>query len=122
MRHATQPATPNPFDVSAMLNLNAMVPEPAAGAYRAWLDCATQMQAEATGFWNARFGKDAAAFAALGACTNPEESIALQMRYAQDAVADYIDEGRRMIDLLSEAAGAGGAPGLGHTRPANKTA
>jgi hypothetical protein len=61
------------------------------------------MQAEATAFWTGRASKDMAALTNLARCTTPVEAMEAQMRYAREAVADYYEEGQRLMRIASEA-------------------
>lgn len=110
MRHATERAAPNPFDVRAMWNMNGAGLGYGENAYRAWFDGATRMQTEATTFWNGRLAKDMAALTMLGQCKDPAQALEAQMRYAREAMADYYAEGQRMMGLMRDVATESGVP------------
>ena len=110
MRHATERAAPNPFDVRAMWNMNGAGLGYGDTAYRAWLDGATRMQTEATTFCNERLAKDMAALTMIGQCKDPAQAFEAQMRYAREAMADYYAEGQRMMGLMRDVATASGLP------------
>ena len=103
MKHATEAAAPNPFDVRALWDLNGGVAGFGGEALRAWMDGVARMQAEATAFWTGRASKDAAALAAFTQCTTPTEAMQAQVRYAREAVADYYEEGQRLMRIASDA-------------------
>lgn len=120
MKHATAGAAPNPFDVRAMWDVNNGMLGSGDKAYRAWLAGATRMQSEASAFWNGRLGKDVEALSALGRCANPGEALEVQMKYARDAMADYYEEGQRMMRLMNDVAMESGMPPAGYARHAAK--
>ena len=111
MKQATEAAAANPFDVRALWDMNAATMGTGQHAYRAWMEAATRMQTEATGFWNGRMGKDVAALTALGQCTSPAEALETQMRYMREAMGDFYEEGQRMLRIARDAAGTGAAAG-----------
>ena len=118
MKHAAAGAAPNPFDVRAMWDVNSGMLGSGDKAYRAWLDGASRMQSEATAFWNGRLGKDVEVLSALGQCANPGEALEVQMKYARDAMADYYEEGQRMMRLMNEVALESGVSVAGSARRA----
>jgi hypothetical protein len=107
MKHAAEAATPNPFDVRALFDMNKGMAAFGGDAMRTWLDGAAKMQAETTAFWTARVGKDVAAMTAFARCTTPAEAMELQTKYARDAMADYYAEGQRLMRFATDAAKQG---------------
>ena len=108
MKHVTNAQSANPMDVYGMMGMQPLPFDYAGNAWRAWLDGAQSMQAEATEFVNARAGKDMAALSDLARCTSPTEALEMQARYASEALSDYVAGSQRMFRLLT-AAGQGGA-------------
>ena len=105
MKHDTHAEVPKPFDVYALFGTPGLPFGDAEAAYRAWLDDAKAIQAEATEFFNARVGKDMAAFTDWVQCKSPTEALELQARYATDALSDYVTEGQKMLALASRIRG-----------------
>lgn len=120
MKHATARTAANPFDVRTLWGMNDEAAGYGENGYRAWLDSATRMHAEAAAFWNGRLGKDVATLTALGQCRNPGDAIEMQMQYARDAMADYYAEGQRLVELLGIAVPEIVPPDRNHTRSAHK--
>jgi hypothetical protein len=97
-----------PMDAYRMFGMQAPPIDFAEKAYRAWLDGAQTMQAEATAFVNTRAGKDMAALSEWARCKTPTDALEMQARYASEAFSDYVAGGQRMFRLLT-AAGEHGA-------------
>ena len=51
-----------------------------------------------------------AALTMLGQCTDPAQAFEAQMRYAREAMADYYEEGQRMMGLMRDVATESGLP------------
>lgn len=79
-------------------------------AYVAWLETTGRLQSEAVEFLNDRFEKVATTARDLGHCKNPAEYFELQTRYAEGALADWLGESRKMIELVGEIAQEAAAP------------
>lgn len=73
-------------------------------AYRAWLEGAEEIQNHAIEFFRARLQKDSAAASELGQCKSAAEAFDLQMTYAGNALADFVDEGQKMAMVLGKVA------------------
>ena len=101
MKHNAQVA--NPMDVYGMLGVQAPPFDFAEKAFRAWLEGAQSMQAEATEFVSARAGKDMAALSEWTRCTTPTNALEMQARYASEAMSDYVTGSQRMFNLLTGA-------------------
>lgn len=90
--------------------------DPIINVYAWWLDQAGEWSNEALRFVNRRLGKDLEAASQLMKCEDSNEALALQARFANDLAADYLDEGKKMFELMAQAA----APQIGsdqrHTR------
>jgi len=110
MKQATEAATANPFDVRALWKMTGTPMDQADTAFRGWLDGATRMQTEAAAFWNDRLGKDVEVLGALSKCTNPGDAFEIEMCYARDAMADYVTESQRMMQMMSDVARQFGLP------------
>jgi hypothetical protein len=46
----------------------------------------------------------------LGQCKDPAQAFEAQMRYAREAMADYYEEGQRMMGLMRDVAIESGVP------------
>lgn len=79
--------------------------DPMIDAYAWWLGQAGEWSNEALRFVNRRLGKDLETAAELMRCDDSNEALALQVRFANDLAADYLDEGKRMFELMAQAAG-----------------
>lgn len=104
MKHAAEAKTVNPFDVRALWGMDGAGAAYGGDAYRVWFDGVTMMQAEAGAFWTQRLQKDVAALTMLGQCRDPAQAMDAQMRFAREAMADYVAEGERMMQLFRTAA------------------
>jgi hypothetical protein len=74
--------------------------EMAERACRAWMGGAMQMQNEALDFMRASAGRNVTAASEIAQCTSPAEVFGLQSRYAQESVAEWLDEGRKMAEMV----------------------
>jgi hypothetical protein len=101
MKHNAQVA--NPMDDYGILGMHAPPFDFAETAFRAWLEGAQSMQAEATEFVSARAGKDMAALSEWTRCKTPTDALEMQARYASEALSDYVAGSERMIKLLTGA-------------------
>ena len=70
--------------------------------YAAWLDQASKVNHEAFRFAHDRLTKDLEAAAHLARCSEPNEAFTLQMEFASKMAADYLAEGQRMLELVSQ--------------------
>ncbi len=102
-RAKAQAAPQIPFDMRRVWNGGAKAFGFSEKASSAWFDGVSQMQAEATRFFNSRVGKDAAAIAEFGQCTTAAEAFAMQVRYVDDVFNDYAAESQRMLELAGDA-------------------
>jgi len=101
MNSGTHAQPNNPFDVWRMFGVEGSQFNFAETAFRAWLDGAQRVQAEATEFFNVRSGKDMAALSELIQCKTPAEALEMQARYAGDAMSDLVAQSQRMFALMS---------------------
>jgi hypothetical protein len=83
--------------------------DPMINVYAWWLDQAGELSNEAFRFVNRRLGKDLEAATQLMSCDDSNEALALQARFANDLAVDYLDEGKKMFELMAQAA----APQIG---------
>jgi hypothetical protein len=104
MKHAAEAKAVNPFDVRALWGMDEAVGAYGGDAYKVWFDGMTRMQAEAGAFWTQRLQKDVAALTMLGQCRDPAQAMDAQMRFAREAMADYVAGGERMMLLFRAAA------------------
>jgi hypothetical protein len=78
--------------------------DPMINAYAWWLDQAGEWSNEAFRFVNRRLGKDLEAAAELMRCADANEALAVEARFASDLAADYLDEGKKLFELMAQAA------------------
>jgi phasin protein len=88
---------PSLLDVQALFGVNSESLDYAERAYRTWCETAGDIQSRATEFLNARFANDSAAMARFGQCKTPLEVFNAQIAYAQQAFADLVDEGQKVV-------------------------
>jgi Phasin protein len=103
MKHSVHTQASNPMDVYGVLGMQVPPFDFAEKAYRAWLDGAQTVQAEATEFVSARASKDMAALSEWARCKTPTDALEMQARYASEALSDYVVGSQRMFRLLSAA-------------------
>ena len=78
--------------------------DPMILAYAWWLDQAGELSNEAFRFVGRRLGKDLEAAARLMSCGDANEALAVEARFANDLAADYLNEGKKMFELMAQAA------------------
>ena len=98
---AVELTVPNP---EAMWNMDPQAIETVTRTYRAWFNQASRMHDETMRFAHERFTKELDAAMQLVGCTNPTEAFAVQVEFANNMAADYIAEGQKMVNLMSEIA------------------
>ena len=98
---AVELTVPNP---EAMWNMDPQAIETVTRTYRAWFNQASRMHDETLRFAHERFTKELDAAVQLVGCTNPTEAFAVQVEFANNMAADYIAEGQKMVNLMSEIA------------------
>jgi len=101
MKHTVHPHVAAPMDAYGLPGMQPMPFEFAEKAYRAWLDSAQSVQAEAAEFVSARAGKDIAVFSEFARCTTPTDALEIQARYASEVMSDYVAQSQRMLRLLT---------------------
>jgi len=110
MRHAAERADAPSFDVRALWDVDNGMFDVCGRANRAWLDGVARAGAQSAAFWNGQLEKGVSALAAMGRCTDPGEALAIEARYASDAMTDCFAEGQRMMQLMAEIAQQNGLP------------
>jgi len=98
-RHAEPPPFPAAPDAS-MPWWNAGSYGAFADAYGRWIRNAARLQEESMRFTRTRMQRNVEAATGFAACRTPQEMIAMQSQYASEAMRDYMDEGRRVVELL----------------------
>ncbi|HTP45748.1 MAG TPA: phasin family protein [Casimicrobiaceae bacterium] len=96
-----------PVDVRALWDINGKSVDYAEKAYRAWLEAAGEMQAQAIAFFNERLARDSEAVTRLGRCKSPAEVLTVQAEYAGHVFADFVNESQRIAASLGKIARAG---------------
>jgi Phasin protein len=110
-RHAKS-ASATPGDRATADRRNSAPGDPMINVYAWWLDQAGEWSNEAFRFANRRLRKDLEAAVQLMKCDDSNQALALQARFANDLAADYLDEGKKMLELMAHAA----APQSGSTQ------
>ena len=93
-----------PHTGRSAVNRNSPGVDPMILAYAWWLDQADEWSNEAFRFVNRRLGKDLEAAARLLNCGDANEALAVEVRFANDLAADYLDEGKKVFELMAQAA------------------
>lgn len=107
------------FDTRTLSGINPESRSYAESAYRTWCEVAGEIQSHTRQFLNNRLAKDQAAIADFVQCKTPIEVFNAQIAYARDAVADYVDEGQKVIAYFGNKATEGMLHGpFGHMRSA----
>lgn len=75
-----------------------------AKAYTSWLNQANKVNHEAFRFAHQRLAKDLEAAAHLVHCSEPNEAFTLQMEFASKMAVDYLAEGQKILELVSQLA------------------
>ena len=99
-RKAEALPTPPAFDAQGLWDMSGRSFEMAERACRAWMGGAMQMQNEALDFMRASAGRNVTAASEIAHCTNPAEAFGLQSRYAQQSMAEWLAEGRKMAEMM----------------------
>ena len=90
-----------PDSAKAMLNLESQSIDTFFDGYTNWLGGWSRVQEESLRFLRDRVARDVDAVSRLAACKTPVEAFELQMRFARDAISDYVAESRKMTALLN---------------------
>jgi len=96
-----EPTTPN---AEAMWTMDPQSIDAVAKAYAAWFSQAKRMQDETMRFAQERFKKELAVAVQLSRCTNPNEALSVQTKFANKMAEDYLAEGQRIAELMGEIA------------------
>jgi len=99
-RKAEAHPTPPAFDAQGLWDMSGRSFEMAERACRAWMGGAMQMQNEALDFMRASAGRNVTAASEIAHCTSAAEAFGLQSRYAQESMAEWLDEGRKMAEMM----------------------
>lgn len=121
MRHEAERADAPPFDVRALWDADNGLLDVCGRANRAWLDGVARAGAQTAAFWNGQLEKGVSALAAMGRCTDPGEALAIEARYASDAMTDCFVEGQRLMQLMGEIAQQNVLPAGAPRRSAHHT-
>jgi hypothetical protein len=92
----------------------------AGSAFRAWLEYNGRVQSQAARFFSERLAKDTAAMMRLGGCKSPVDAIGVQLEFVTTACADYLEESRRMAEIMSGLAAETVAGGVEANRDASR--
>jgi Phasin protein len=71
-------------------------------AYAAWLYQANKVNDEALRFAHDRLAKDLEAASHIVRCSEPNEAFTVQMEFASNMAVDYLHEGQKMLELVSQ--------------------
>lgn len=72
-------------------------------AYENWTSDWARMQDESLRFFQRRMTCNLENATKLATCKSPAEALEMQMRFAGDALSDYMSEGQKMASLFSHA-------------------
>lgn len=72
-------------------------------AYENWTSDWARMQDESLRFFQRRMSCNLENATKLATCKSPAEALEMQMRFAGDALSDYMSEGQKMASLFSHA-------------------
>jgi hypothetical protein len=92
------------IDDAAIWGTNPPSMDVVTKAYTAWLGQANKVNNEAFRFAHDRLAKDLEAAAHLVRCNEPNEAFTLQMEFASKMAVDYLAEGQKMLELVSQLA------------------
>ncbi len=76
-------------------------------AYENWAGDMARMQDESLRFLRRRMSRNLENATSLATCKSPADALELQMRFAGDAISDYMSEGQKMVSLFGRAAAQG---------------
>jgi len=93
-------AAPMAFDARGLWDMSGRSFEMAERACRAWMSGTMQMQNEAMDFLRTSAGRNAHAVNEISRCTSAAEAFGLQSRYAQESLAEWLDESRKMAEMV----------------------
>jgi len=102
-RHSKTVEQPIP-NAEAMWTMDPQSIDAVANAYAAWFSQAKRMQEETMRFAQERFKKELAVAVQLSRCTNPNEALAVQTKFANKTAEDYLAEAQRIAELMGEMA------------------
>ena len=98
-------AVPSPTaNPEAKWNLDPQSIDAVAKAYAAWFSQAKRMQDETMRFAQERLKKELAVAVQLTRCTNPNEALAVQAKFANTMAEDYLAEGQRIVEMMGRMA------------------
>lgn len=107
MAKQTESLAPFPPPIQAFWNCSGPSIDSAVKTYTAWLSDFGRLQDEALRFLKARLSEDYQAASHFAACKSPTEVFDLQVEYAGNAVAEFMAEGKKMLELCGHLAEQG---------------
>jgi hypothetical protein len=90
-----------PSDVRALWDIDGETLDYAERAYRSWMEGAESVQSKAMSYWSAEMQKGIDAMNEIAKCHTAAEAFGIQARYATEAMQDFFEEGRKVIDQLA---------------------
>jgi hypothetical protein len=90
-----------PSDVRALWGFDGETLDYAERAYRSWMEGAESVQSKAMSYWSAEVQKGIDAMNEMAKCQSAAEAFGIQTRYATEAMQDFFEEGRKVIDRLA---------------------
>jgi len=90
----------NPFDAEILWGMDPQSIEAVTKACSTWFSQANRMRDEAVRFAQDRFAKELEAAVRFAHCTNPTEALTVQAEFANKMAADYLAEGKKMVELM----------------------
>lgn len=98
----------DPSDVAmkALAEAQAAGPGSAAGMYMSWMEGLSELGSEAAQFIAERIAEDVKTQHEILHCKNPLEIVAIQRRFLQKALDQYLTQGGKLAEMSNEIAKA----------------
>ena len=74
--------------------------------FAAWMKDFAKLQEESLRFMRERFAEQVKAASAIAACKTPAEALDLQMKFANATMTEYMNEGKKLLELYGPQAAA----------------
>ena len=102
----TPPFADFPAAFQAFWNLKNPVGAVAPANYADWMKDFAKLQEESLRFMRERFAEQVQAATAIAACKTPAEALDLQMKFANTTMAEYMAEGKKLLEMYGPQAAA----------------
>ncbi len=104
MSKKPEDVSPQVDDFEEITKANQQSMQTVLKSYNTWLQNACRVQTEMLRFINKRIRAEMEMPTRFADCKNPADVVERQMTFARMMFEDYADEGRKMLDLMTEAA------------------